>query len=69
MVFQNAFFEEEVREGFTVSSMMKRAWAAELEVLDVVKKVCAEHDIKWYAFLVRSWVRSGIKDIFPGMMT
>ncbi|SES00797.1 lipopolysaccharide cholinephosphotransferase [Butyrivibrio fibrisolvens] len=50
MVFQNAFFEEEVREGFTVSSMMKRAWAAELEVLDVVKKVCAEHDIKWYAF-------------------
>jgi len=50
MRFSNEFFREEIREGFTVVPMMKRAWAAELEVLDVVRKVCAEHDIKWYAF-------------------
>ncbi len=50
MIFPNTFFYEEVRDGFTIAPMMKRAWAAELEVLEVVKKVCAENDIKWYAF-------------------
>ncbi len=49
MIFPSTFFEEEEREGFTVVPMMKRAWAAELEVLEVVKKVCADNDIKWYA--------------------
>ena len=50
MKFPKIFFEQEDREGFTVSSMMKRAWAAELEVLEVIRAVCEKHDIKWYAF-------------------
>ncbi|WP_027218226.1 LicD family protein [Butyrivibrio fibrisolvens] len=49
MKFPRNFFEEEEREGFTIIPMMKRAWAAELEVLEVVRSVCAKHDIKWYA--------------------
>lgn len=50
MKFPKIFFEQEEREGFTVSSMMKRSWAAELEVLQVIRAVCEKHDIKWYAF-------------------
>ncbi len=49
MKFSNEFFEQEERDGFTIVPMMKRAWAAELEVLDVVNQVCLQHDIKWYA--------------------
>ena len=37
MVFNNAYFEDEVRDGF-VPSEMKRAWAAELEVLSEIDK-------------------------------
>ncbi len=44
------FFREEEREGFVISEMMKRAWAAELEVLEVIKRVCEEHDIRYYAY-------------------
>ena len=47
MYFPKEFFREEVRDGFTVSEMMKRAWAATLEVLEVIDNVCKEHDIKW----------------------
>lgn len=36
MEFAEDFFKKEVREGFEVSEMMKRAWAAELEVLMTV---------------------------------
>ena len=49
MVFETQWFEEEERSGFLVPSMMKRAWAAELEVLEVVRTLCKEHDIPWYA--------------------
>ena len=31
--FEESFFKEEIREGFCVKSMMKRVWAAQMEVL------------------------------------
>ncbi len=43
------YFEDEVREGFFVSSMMKRFWAAQLKVLAEIDKICRRHDLKWYA--------------------
>ncbi|MBR1476933.1 MAG: LicD family protein [Lachnospiraceae bacterium] len=49
MNFDKHFFEKEEREGFAVEEMMKRAWAAALEVLEVVKGVCEKHNIKYYA--------------------
>ncbi|MCR4595894.1 MAG: LicD family protein [Lachnospiraceae bacterium] len=49
MKFPKEFFREEERDGFVVAEMMKRAWAAELEVLAVVDEVCSAHDITWYA--------------------
>ena len=49
MQFSKEFFEDEVREGFYVSGMMKREWAAQLEVLEEVAKVCEKHNIRWFA--------------------
>lgn len=47
--FPNDYFQKEVREGFEVASMMKRAWAGQLEVLQVIREICEKHDIKWFA--------------------
>ncbi|MBP3421795.1 MAG: LicD family protein [Lachnospiraceae bacterium] len=49
MEFPKSYFEDEVREGFYVSSLMKRAWAAQLEVLEDIDKVCQKHHIKYFA--------------------
>ena len=47
--FSEAFFEDEVREGFFVTSMMKRYWASQLKVLSVIASICQKHDINWFA--------------------
>jgi phosphorylcholine metabolism protein LicD len=44
-----SFFEDEVREGFFVSSMMKRYWALQLKVLAEIDRICQKHDIRWFA--------------------
>lgn len=49
MEFTESYFEDEVREGFYVPGMMKRAWAAQLEVFEAVKKVCERHQIQYFA--------------------
>lgn len=47
--FEDSFFEQEIRDGFYISSTMKRVWAAELEVLQKVAEICDRHNIVWYA--------------------
>ena len=49
MEYPRHYFEDEVREGFYVMGMMKRVWAAQLEVLSEIDKVCRKHNIKWFA--------------------
>lgn len=49
MEFLNEFFKPEIRMDFEVSAMMKRAWAAELEVLEVIDKVCRKHNLRYFA--------------------
>jgi len=44
-----SYFEPEAREGFYVSGMMKRYWAAQLRVLAEIAKVCEKHGIRWFA--------------------
>ncbi len=44
-----SFFEDEVREGFFISSMMKRYWAAQIKVLGQIAEVCKRHNIQWFA--------------------
>jgi len=47
--FPDTYFEDEVRDGFYVSSMMKKMWAAQLEVYAEVAKVCEKHHIQHFA--------------------
>lgn len=47
--FNEGYFEEETREGFVISSMMKRAWAAQLEVLEEIRRVCELLDLSYFA--------------------
>lgn len=49
MEFPDSYFEDEVREGFYVSSLMKRAWAAQMEVFDAVRIICDTHNIRYFA--------------------
>lgn len=43
------FLKEEVRNGFFIPAAIKQAWAAELEVLLEIDRVCKKHDIEYYA--------------------
>lgn len=47
--FEEKFFLEETRDGFYIEPMMKCAWAAQLEVLDSIAKVCSKYNIRWFA--------------------
>lgn len=49
MEFEEKYFENEVREGFFVPSMVKRAWAVELEVLAQIDRICAKYGIQYFA--------------------
>lgn len=49
MEFPAGFFQEETRCDFVISSMMKRAWAAELEVLQVVAELCERNGLQYFA--------------------
>lgn len=50
MQFPHTYYEDEVREGFYVPCMMKCSWAASLEVLGEIAKVCERHQIRWFAY-------------------
>ncbi len=49
MVFPEGYLDEEIREGFRVSSRIKHTWAAQLKILCMVAEVCDRHGLKWYA--------------------
>lgn len=49
MQFPQSYFEDEVREGFYIPSMVKCAWAAQLEVLEDITKVCVKYEIPYFA--------------------
>ncbi len=43
------FYEDEVIEGFYVPSMVKKAWAAQMDVLAETDRICRRHDIPYFA--------------------
>ena len=49
MEFPQNYFCAEVRDDFEIPAMMKRAWAAELEVLSVIADVCGRHHLQYFA--------------------
>ncbi len=49
MHFDESYFEGEERDGFYVRPMIKRAWAVELDILEVISRICRKYKIKWFA--------------------
>ena len=49
MEFPREFFYDEVRNGFYIPGIIKRIWAAQLEILAVIQKICKKHKIRYYA--------------------
>lgn len=47
--FESSYYEDEVREGFFVPSIIKKAWAANLIVLSEVDRICKKYNITYYA--------------------
>lgn len=47
--FPENYFDTETRCRFTIGKLMKSNWAAQLEVLEVLKEVCAKHNITFFA--------------------
>ena len=43
-----SFFEEETRDGYLVSEMMKRSWAAQLSILDSLKKLFEKYGLQYF---------------------
>ena len=48
MEFPASYFQGEYREGFYVAPMMKRAWAAQMEVLLLFDEICDTYGLRWY---------------------
>jgi len=49
MGIPDSFLLDEVRCGFVVPAAVKQAWAAELEVLMEIDRVCKKHNIQYFA--------------------
>lgn len=47
--FPKDYFQGETRDGFYIEPMMKCAWAAMIEVLEVVAEICDKHNICYFA--------------------
>lgn len=50
LTFSKDFFLEETRNDFYIEPMMKRAWAAQLEVLAVIEQICNKYGLHYFAF-------------------
>lgn len=47
--FPDDFFQDEVRDGFFVEHKMKCAWAAQMEVLAEIDRICKKYGIRYFA--------------------
>ena len=50
MEFTREFFYDEVRAGFYIPGLMKRAWGAELIILSEIDRICKKYDISYCLF-------------------
>ena len=49
LTFSDEFLKDEVREGFLIEKKMKCAWAAQLEVLQEIDRLCRKNGIQYFA--------------------
>lgn len=50
MVFTEDYFQGEERDGFYVQPVMKHVWAAQMEILEEIDRICKNHQIKYFAY-------------------
>ena len=48
MIFNEDYFLPEDRNGFHIRSMIKRAWACQLDMLEQVDAICNRHGIHYF---------------------
>ncbi|MDO4187961.1 MAG: LicD family protein [Lachnospiraceae bacterium] len=46
---ENVYLEDEIRDGFYVPSIAKRAFTAELSILHEINRICEKYNIRYYA--------------------
>ncbi len=49
LTFPEDYFLGETRNDFYIEPMMKCVWAAQLEVLEVIREICERHKIQYFA--------------------
>ena len=49
MIFPDNFFQDEYRCDFLVPELMKRAWAAEIEILEIIDNICKKYNLQYFA--------------------
>ena len=47
MEFAKDYFEDEVRNGFYIPGIMKRCWAASIEIMGEIDRICKKHNISY----------------------
>ena len=47
-IIPKSFFDQETRDGFSVTTKRKKVWAIELDLLFEVAKICERHNIQYY---------------------
>lgn len=48
--FDNSFFKEETRYGYHITEKSKRVMAVQLDLLDILLRICRKHGIEVYAY-------------------
>ena len=49
MIFPHSFFEDEIRCDFLIPSMVKRTWAAQMEILADLDEACRKNGFEYFA--------------------
>lgn len=50
LTLPNSFLAAEIRQGYEISTKLKKIWAIELDLLNELMEVCKKHDIKFQVF-------------------
>lgn len=49
MTFKSTYFQDEIRDDFYVPGKIKRAWGAQLVILQEIDRICKKYEIPYYA--------------------
>ena len=48
--FPAEFFEREVKDGYLVGEVLKKAWAVQLGILHEIDTICAKYGLTYFAY-------------------